>query len=96
MSKRLILFLAFSMYITGFIALAQTLTAKDIVTRCDEKARGKTSQGEMTMTIIRPTWSRSITMKSWEKGRGLSLIVIISPAKDKGQVFLKIKTEMWN
>jgi outer membrane lipoprotein-sorting protein len=96
MSKRLILFFAFSIYIIGFVVQPQTLTAKDIITRCDDKSRGKTSQGEMTMTIVRPTWSRSITMKSWEKGRGLSLIVITAPAKDKGQVFLKIKTEMWN
>ena len=96
MSKRLILFLAFSMYITGLTAWIQALTAKDIVIRCDEKARGKTSQVEMTMTIVRPIWNRSITMKSWEKNNGLALILITAPAKDKGQVFLKIKTEMWN
>ena len=96
MSKRLILFCVFSICIVGFAVRSQTLTAKEIITRCDDKSRGKTSQGEMTMTIVRPTWSRSITMKSWEKGRGLSLIVITAPAKDKGQVFLKIKTEMWN
>ncbi len=96
MSKRLILFLVFSMCITAFIAHAQTLTAKEIITKSDEKARGITSQGESTMTIVRPTWTRSITMKSWEKNNGLALIVITSPAKDKGQVFLKIKTEMWN
>lgn len=90
------MFLAFSMCITGLTVRAQALTAKEIITKSDEKARGKTSQGESTMTIVRPTWSRSITMKSWEKGRDLSLIAITAPAKDKGQVFLKIKTEMWN
>jgi len=96
MSKRLILFFVFSIFISVMIARSQTLTAKDIITKSDDKARGKTSQGESTMTIVRPTWSRSITMKSWEKGRSLSLIVITAPAKEKGQVFLKIKTEMWN
>ncbi len=96
MLKRLILFLVFSLFIAGMSIRAQVLTAKEIVTKSDEKARGKTSQGESTMTIIRPTWSRSITMKSWEKGRKLSMIVITAPAKEKGQVFLKIKTEMWN
>ncbi|WP_321519079.1 outer membrane lipoprotein-sorting protein [uncultured Bacteroides sp.] len=96
MLKRFIILLVLSMCITGFITRAQTLTAKDIITRCDDKSRGKTSQGEMTMTIVRPTWSRSITMKSWEKNNGLALILITAPAKDKGQVFLKIKTEMWN
>ena len=75
---------------------AQNLTAKEIVKKADDKSRGLTSQGEMTMTIIRPTWTRSITMKSWAKGSAYSLILITSPAKDKGQVFLKIKTDMWN
>ena len=75
---------------------AQNLTAKEIVKKADDKSRGLTSQGELTMTIIRPTWTRSITMKSWAKGSAYSLILITSPAKDKGQVFLKIKTDMWN
>ena len=75
---------------------AQTLTAKEIVQKADQKSRGLTSQGEMTMTIIRPTWSRAVTLKSWQKGNTYALILITSPAKDKGQVFLKIKTDMWN
>ena len=35
-------------------------------------------------------------MKTWSKSREYSLVLITAPAKDKGQVFLKIKTEMWN
>ena len=77
-------------------AEAQTLSAKEIVQKADEKSRGITSQGEMTMTITRPSWSRSVTMKSWGKGTEYAMILITSPAKDKGQVFLKIKTDMWN
>lgn len=75
---------------------AQTLTAKEIVQKSDDKARGTTSEGEMTMTVIRPEWSRSISLKSWSKGLDYSLVLITAPAKDKGQVFLKRKTEMWN
>ncbi len=75
---------------------SQTLSAKDIVKRADEKGRGQTSQGTMTLTIIRPTWTRSITMKSWTKGTDYSLIYISSPAKEKGQVFLKRHDDMWN
>ena len=88
----LILFLI----LTGMDSNAQALSAKEIVKKADDKSRGLTSQGEMTMTIIRPNWTRSITMKSWAKGNAYSLILITSPAKDKGQVFLKIKTDMWN
>jgi len=90
-----ILFLFFILVYSHEIK-AQNLTAKEIVKKADDKSRGLTSQGEMTMTIIRPTWTRSVTMKSWQKGSTHALILITSPAKDKGQVFLKIKTDMWN
>ena len=75
---------------------AQTLSATDIVRKADDKSRGLTSQGTITMTVIRPEWTRTITMKSWSKGKDYSLVLITAPAKDKGQVFLKLKTEMWN
>jgi len=75
---------------------AQTLSAKDIIRKADEKSRGLTSQGEMTMTILRSDWNRSVTMKFWSKGNDLALILITSPPKEKGQVFLKRNMEMWN
>ena len=75
---------------------AQDLSAKEIIQKADEKNRGLSSQGSITMTVIRPDWSRTITMKTWSKSRDYSLVLITAPAKDKGQVFLKIKTEMWN
>lgn len=89
----IILFIAFVPFIS---ARAQTLTATEIIKKADEKGRGSTSQGEMTMTIVRPDWTRSVTMKSWQKGTEYAMILITAPAKDKGQVFLKIKTDMWN
>ena len=48
------------------------------------------------MTIVRPDWKREITMKAWALGRQYSLILITSPARDKGSAFLKRKNEMWN
>ena len=75
---------------------AQMPTAREIIQKSDEKNRGRTSQGEMVMTVIRPDWSRSVTIKSWEKGDKLTMLLITAPAKDKGQVFLKIQTDMWN
>jgi outer membrane lipoprotein-sorting protein len=35
-------------------------------------------------------------MKSWSKGTDYYLILITEPARDKGQVFLKRLTDMWN
>jgi len=75
---------------------SQNLTAKEIVKIADEKNRGETSTGEMTMTIVRPKWERTISMKSWSKGDKYFMIYITAPAKEKGQVFLKVDKEMWN
>ena len=81
---------------TAFHLHAQVPDAKEIVRRADEKTRGLSSLGTMTMTVIRPEWSRTITMKTWSKSREYAMVLITAPARDKGQVFLKIKTEMWN
>lgn len=79
--------------------IASTLNAQDIkeiIRLSDEKFRGTSSEGEMTMIIERPTWSREVTMKNWSLGNEYSLIYITAPAKEKGQVFLKREKEMWN
>jgi len=81
---------------TAFSVISQNLTATEIVKKADDKTRGISSQGEMTMTIVRTGWQRSLSMKYWSKGTTHAIIYISAPAKDKGQVFLKIKNEMWN
>lgn len=77
-------------------AFAQNIDIKEIVRKSDEKFRGASSTGSFSMTIQRPTWSRTISMKSWALGTDYSLIYVTAPAKEKGQVFLKRKNEMWN
>jgi outer membrane lipoprotein-sorting protein len=56
----------------------------------------KSSYSVMSMTVVRPTWERTVNFKSWSKGTELSMVLITAPAKDQGQAFLKIKQEMWN
>ncbi len=71
--------------------------ATDIVRKSDERARGiQSSQGEMKMTIVRPSWSREISIKSWSKGTDYSLMLITGPPRDKGTAFLKRDKEIWN
>jgi len=78
-------------------ASSQQINATDIVKRADDKMRGeKSSYSVMSMKIVRPTWERTVSFKSWGKGTELSLVYITAPAKDKGQSFLKIKNEMWS
>ena len=64
--------------------------------RADDKMKGESNYSEMTMKIVRPTWSRSVSFKSCSKGRDYSMTLVTSPAKDKGQTFLKRKNDMWN
>ena len=92
--KYLLIVSIFLVNIQGLFS--QGLSADEIIKKADDKNRGLSSQGTLTMTVIRPDWTRTITMNSWSKGKDYSMVIITAPAKDKGQVFLKIKTEMWN
>jgi len=58
--------------------------------------QGNSSRSEMVMKIVRPDWSREVTMKGWALGREYSLILITAPARDKGTAFLKREKEIWN
>jgi len=95
-------FIKFSAYILVCIIalmameLQQDLSAKDIVKKADDNMRGKTSQADITIKIIRPTWSREMTMKAWSKGDDYSMILVTGPAREKGTVFLKREKEVWN
>jgi outer membrane lipoprotein-sorting protein len=70
--------------------------ASEIVKKADNLMQGVSSRIEMEMTIIRPTWKRSVRFKSWSKGRDLSLTLITDPPKESGQTFLKLKNDMWS
>jgi outer membrane lipoprotein-sorting protein len=70
--------------------------ATEIVRRADRHLRGNTSFTELTMRLVRPDWSRELTMKSWTRGTRLSLILVTAPARDRGTAFLKRGNEVWN
>jgi outer membrane lipoprotein-sorting protein len=79
-----------------FSASLRSQDATEIVTKADEKMQGVTSEIEMVMTIVRPSWERTVSFKSWSKGRDYAMTLITSPPKESGQTFLKLKQEMWN
>lgn len=72
------------------------MTATEIIRRSDEKLRGKSSKSEIKMTIVRPSWTREIGIKSWSLGDDYALILITAPARDQGVAFLKRDKELWN
>lgn len=83
-----LIFLSFS--------LANAQDPVELIQKSLDLVNGKSSQGEMEMTIVRPRYKRSMTMKSWSLGNEYFMIYITGPARDKGQVFLKRQTDMWN
>jgi outer membrane lipoprotein-sorting protein len=97
--KRILITLFLLIIIPGnrSVILAQTLSATDIVRKADDKFNGeKSSIMVMTMTIIRPTWKRTVELKNWSMGNDYALTLITAPARDIGQSFLKRGTEMWS
>jgi len=74
----------------------QNETAKEVIEKAHKKANGESGKGYMTMTIVRPDWTREISMKTWSLGTEFYMIYITAPARDKGQVFMKRYEDMWN
>jgi len=88
----------------GFIALltgvetapARDLTAKDVIRMSDSTMRGTSSYAEITMSIVKPEWSREMSLKAWSLGDDYGLVLVTAPARDRGSVTLKRDTEVWN
>ncbi|TSA27916.1 MAG: outer membrane lipoprotein-sorting protein [Bacteroidetes bacterium] len=76
--------------------LLQAQDATAIIKKANDKMEGASSESEMTMTIVRPTWERKVSFRNWTKGRDYALTLIIAPSKESGQSFLKLKNDMWS
>jgi len=76
-------------------SMAQEPDAAQLIRNAMDHWRGMTSYSDMTMTIHRPDWERSMTMRSWSKGDKLSLVRIVEPKKDAGNGTLLNDNNMW-
>lgn len=86
-------------FFTALACMPALITAQDateIVKKANDKMEGVSSETEMVMTVVRPTWQRSVSFKSWSKGREYSLTLITAPPKESGQTFLKLNNDMWS
>ncbi len=86
----------FSILIGANINAQEKLSAKEIVVKANDLVMGSSSISQMKMTIVRPKWSREISMQSWSIGTDYYMIYITAPARDHGQVFMKRLADMWN
>ena len=55
--------------------------AKEIVRATIDNWRGESSYGEMSMTIHRPSWERTMSMRAWTRGSKKSLVRITAPKR---------------
>ena len=69
--------------------------ARDIVKGAIDYWRGASSYSEMTMTIHRPDWERSMSMRAWTMGDKKSLVRVTAPARDKDNGTLMLDNNMW-
>lgn len=70
--------------------------ASAIIKAAIDNYRGLSSYSEGSMTIHRPDWERTVSMKVWTEGLDKSLVRITAPAKDKGSGTLLIDNKMWS
>jgi outer membrane lipoprotein-sorting protein len=90
------LYSLFFFVLIGGLAPLLSQTAEEIITRADEAFRGNSAYIEMSIKTVRPKWTKEIQMKTWSQGANRSVSVVLSPAKEKGTVFLMRDQEVWN
>jgi len=86
----------FSLLLTLALPINARTDARVIIEKAMEMWRGQSSYSEMTMTIHRPDWQRSMSMRSWSAGAKNTLVRVTAPAKDAGNATLLIDSKMWS
>jgi len=84
--------------VSAYPAIAQPdagTDAKAIIQKAINHWRGTSSYSVVTMTIHRPDWERTMSMRSWTLGEKKSLVRVTEPAKDAGNATLLIDKKMW-
>jgi len=82
-------------FLSSFSGSANAQDAQQLVKDALDYYRGKASISLVEMTIHRPDWERTLTIKAWTKGTKYSLFFILAPAKDRGNGTLKKGRNMW-
>ena len=83
----------FSISCLGFSAYA--ITGEEIIKKVDANMTFKTARTEARMVIHVDQEVREKTMISYDRGQDTGYAEFLSPARDKGVKYLKIKDNMW-
>jgi outer membrane lipoprotein-sorting protein len=93
--RTFLVILSFLLIIPVTSASAADVTARELIESCWDYMRGRASESLVDMTIHRPEWERTMTIRAWTRGRSDSLFFIQAPPKDKGNATLKKGNDMW-
>ena len=80
----------------AFTVVVSAQNATEIVRKSELNIKGAQSTASLEIRTVRPSWERNMSVKTWSKGLDQNIILITSPARDKGTVFLKRDKEIWN
>jgi len=71
--------------------------AKALVEQMIDRLRGHVNISLSEMTVKRPSWSRTMKMKSWDDRKDKRVFIrILEPAKDQGTAFLRMGYNLWS
>ena len=62
----------------------------------EDMYRSDSSISQCSLTVTRPRFERNLRMKVWTRGDENALILIQSPAREKGTATLKVGDNLWN
>ena len=82
----------------AFLVLSSGAQAADgaaLLKAAFDNWRSQTSATEISMTIHRTDWERTLSMKSYTRGDDTSLVRFTAPAKDAGNATLQLGKQMW-
>ena len=73
------------------------LDARDIIRDAIDHYRGLTSYSEMTLSIHRPDWERTMSMNAWSSGSKKTLVRVTAPPRDEGNATLVLDdNKVWS
>jgi len=89
------LILSLVVYLQSPLVFSADINPRELIQQAMDHWRGLSSYSEMSMTIHRPDWERSMSMRSWTQGDKTSLVRVTEPRKDAGNGTLTKDNNMW-
>ena len=68
----------------------------EVSERLDRLLQSESSVGRVELQVVTPRRERTLAMRVWSRGMDRSLIVIESPARERGTATLRVERNLWN